>query len=141
MPLEVIDYSQVYYEVLRQSSVPPQRGGKLIVVRHGKARYAAFSPAGLSEFHANILERFLSERGVGGHYNDQLDHFYADDPTWQIEGGAHWSLDESQRVLRLRGKSIAYGPINLPALAQELRELCAFGGAEVIVSAAKPASR
>jgi len=134
MPLEVIDYSHVYYEVLHQSAVPPQRGGKLIVVRHGKARYAAFSPAGLSEFHANILERFLSERGVGGRYNDQLDHFHPDDPAWQIEGGAHWGLDEGQRLLRLHAKSIAYGPVNLPALAEELRQANAFAGAEVIVA-------
>jgi len=132
MQLEVLDYSGVYFQLMREMGIPSRRGGKFIVARNGTWRYAVFSPQGLSTYHANIVERFLDSQGVQGWYNRKGDEFHFDSPDWEIEGGGHWEIDETKAVLRISGSSLAFGGFDAPALAAELRRVRAFDGAEIV---------
>ena len=132
MQLNVVDYSEVYFQLMRETAIPSRRGGKFIVVRNGTQRYAVFSPRGLSTYHANIVERFLQSQGIQGRYNPKGDEFHFNSPDWEIEGGGHWEIDETKPVLRISGASLAYGGFNGPALAAELRLARAFDGIEIV---------
>ena len=58
MEMTIIDYSQLYYKIMRKTVVPWQRGGKFVQIRHGNNEYLIFSPKGLSSYLADIVERF-----------------------------------------------------------------------------------
>jgi hypothetical protein len=73
MALSVVDYREVYYIVLNDDQIPRKCGGKFVLIENGDERFAVFSPKDLSRYHANIVERFLSLRGVPGYYNDKRD--------------------------------------------------------------------
>ncbi len=132
MQLSVLDYSEVYFQLMRETAVPSRRGGKFIVARNGVQRYAVFSPQGLSTYHANIVERFLHSQGIQGTYNPKGDEFHFNSSDWDIEGGGHWEIDETKAVLRISGSSLAYGGFDEPALAAELRCARAFDGIEIV---------
>ena len=132
LDLAVIDYSPVYFELLRKTSIPAQRGGKFVVLNDGQRRFAVFAPRELITYHANIVERFLWQRQIRGTYNAKGDVFHFAAPEWQVEGGGHWQLDEAQAVLRLFGQSTTYGSVDLPALAEALLRAQAFGGARIV---------
>lgn len=133
MPLNVIDFSKVYFVILRKGKVPPVRAGKFIVMADDGDRCAAFSPRELSFYHANVVERVLMSHGIRGQYNMKGDVYYYDAPGWTVEGGGLWRLDQQRGVLEIFGQSASYGPVDLEALAAELREVGAFGGVEVVV--------
>ena len=109
------------------------REWKFIVMAGDEGRYAAFSPRELSVYHADIVERLLLQHGVRGRYNMKGDVYYYDVPGWTVEGGGLWRLDQRQPALELFGHSASYGRLDLEAVAAELRQAGAFGGAEVTV--------
>ena len=125
MTLTVVDYRQVYFVVLNNGPIPPRCGGKFVLIADRDEQFAVFSPQGLSRFHADIVERFLSLRGVPGHYNAKGDHYDCDSADWEIQGGGHWEMDEEQGRVRIFGRSLAYGGVDLEQL--RLR-LCQAGG-------------
>lgn len=133
MPLSVIDFSNVYFVILKKGQVPPAREGKFVVMACDGRRWAAFSPRELSVYHANIVERLLLQHGVGGQYNMKGDVYHFDDPRWTVDGGGLWRLDPRRPALEIFGHSASYGGLDLEAVAGELRQAGAFDGAEVTV--------
>ena len=130
MSLTVIDYSD---QCLDPASLRQPRRGKFVVLRDGTGHHAAFAPSELAAYHANIVERFLRDVGVGGAYNRKGDVYHAGASHWKVEGGGHWEFDPARGVVGLCGASLAYGGLDLEAFADELRQTGAFDGAEVIV--------
>ncbi|MBC8872901.1 MAG: hypothetical protein H8E44_25990 [Planctomycetes bacterium] len=126
MAITVVDYSDVYFAEIKEGEVPRRRDGKFVLMANNGNRFAVFSPRGLSFYHANIVERFLSLQGIGGQYNAKRDSFQPQPSTWEILGGGHWQLDEEQGTLRLFGRSQAYGGVDLEALADQLRSVDGF---------------
>ena len=122
MTFTIVDYRQVYFVVLNNSHIPPRCKGKFVLISDHDEQFAVFSPQGMSRFHANIVERFLSLRGVTGQYNAKRDHYECNSSDWEIQGGGHWELDEEKGTLRIFGWSQAYGGIDLEEMAACLRD-------------------
>ena len=134
MALTIIDYSEVFFVQMEQGVMPRQRDGKFVLVANHHELYAVFSPRGLSCYHANIIERFLTLRGLEGQYNTKRDVFHPDSPDWQILGGGLWKVDDDEGTLRLYGYSQAYGGVDLPVFAEEVRSADGLGeGRRIIV--------
>ncbi len=131
--MTIIDYSRFCFVQILRTAVPPSRQGKFVVVAGPREQFAVFSPRDLAVYHANVVERFLRDRNIGGQYNVKGDVFYIDSHEWVVEGGGLWRLDEPARVLQLSGRSAAYGPLDLQLVAEQLRQCEAFGGARVEV--------
>lgn len=132
MSFAVIDYIA---ECFAEGELPARITGKFIVLGNGERRVAVFAPRELAVYHANIVERFLAELGVGGWYNAKGDVFDVDSDAWRIEGGGHWEWDREGGLVEIYGESRSYGSVELDLLAADLRESGAFDGADVIVRA------
>jgi hypothetical protein len=131
MDLTVVDYSNLCFAVLQKTRVPPRREGKFVVIGNGRERFAVFSPRELSVYHANIVERFMLDRGIRGQYNLKGDVYYFDAPAWTVEGGALWRFDRQPGILEIFGRSGGYGGLDLEEVACQLRAAGAFDRAEV----------
>lgn len=103
--------------------------GKFILLVAGEERVYAFAPYELCEYHGDIAERFLRERGIGGH-KGRNEAFLPDGGPWSIPGGARWRL--AGGVLHLHGRSYGYGPLELDEVATELRPLQPLGCERVV---------
>ena len=132
MPLQVIDYSDVYYRAFAGGEVPPARQGKFVLMTDGGQWYAVFSVSKLTTYHTNIVERFLAEHGVTGNYDEEKGVFRYHAPAWKVLGGGRWDLDEEAGRLIIFSKSGAYGGVALEELADQLQAVGAFGGIEVL---------
>jgi len=133
MELTVVDYSEVYYVLLSNTTVPLQRGGKFVIMKNTARQYAVFSPQELSAYHANIIERFLWQQGIQGRYNEKGDHFCFVSAEWRVDGGGHWELDEAKGVLCIFGYSKVYGGVDLHSLAAKLRQTEHFQTIQVVI--------
>ena len=132
-PLTVVDYSIAYYcHLLKQDQVPPQRGGKFVLITHQDDAYLVFSPLALSRQHADIVQRFLSLRQVHVRYDTEDDVSHPSSPEWKVVGGGHWELDETPGTLRLFGRSQAYGGVDLAALAARLHDVGGLAGSRSV---------
>jgi hypothetical protein len=128
--LNVVDYIETFYEILQSAEVPNCVDGKLVMVANAQDRFCIFAPRALAPFHANIVDRFLTLRGVPGRYNHQRDEYWSGDPAWTVPGGAQFRLEE--RRLDLFGFSLCYGGLDLDNLANQLREAGGLRGATAI---------
>ena len=133
MTFTIVDYRQVYFVVLNNGHIPPRCRGKFVLVSNRDEQFAVFSPGGMSRFHADIVERFLSLRGVTGQYNAKRDHYNCNSSEWEIQGGGHWELDEEKGRLLIFGRSQAYGRVDLDELATRLLDAGGVGSCKEIV--------
>ncbi len=133
MSLIVIDYSEEYFVCLQQGEIPQQRYGKFVLLANHDEEYVIFSPQGLSQYHANIVERFLASRSLAGLYNHKRDHFYPDSDAWKICGGGHWEIDEEMGTLRIFGSSQAYGAVELHQLSEKLHLAGGFNSSQRVL--------
>jgi hypothetical protein len=132
MAFNIIDYSEVCFIDLEETEIPRQRDGKFVLIANHHDVYAVFSPRALSRYHANIVERFLTLRGFGGHYNPKKDVFFPNSPDWQVLGGGFWKVDDDKGTLRVYGYSQAYGGVDLRAFAEEVRRAGGLGGGQQV---------
>ena len=130
MDIEVVDYSPAW--LATESRSPAKYGGKFILLTDGQRRVYAFSPIALSKYHGNIAERFLTARGIGGHYG-RNEGYRPDRGPWTIPGGARWEFDSAIGTLRLYGVSYGYGPLPLDESARDLASVDAFAGATISI--------
>lgn len=133
MSLKIIDYSDFCFRLLLSQPVPPLRGGKFVQLLHGEDEYLIFSPARLSTYHANIVERFCSLEGVAGGYEKENEHYAIYDPEWSVNGGGRWETDETQKTLRLFGSSLAYGRFDALWLAERLSATAEFKDYTILI--------
>ncbi len=116
-----IDYTRHYYEIVAREPLPTMRTGKFVQLWLGDDQeFIIVAPKELAIYHANIVDRFLTERGVAGEYNAKADVYYHRDKAWTILGGGRFELNDKTRTLRLFSQSLAYGPFEQPGLADRL---------------------
>jgi len=105
--------------------------GKFVLICSQRERFVVFSSFEQVEFHANIVDQFVSEHQLKGHYNKKGDAFYIDTEQWTVSGGGHWEWDLEAGELLLGGRSIAYGSLDLKKIASEVQQSRAFGEIQV----------
>jgi hypothetical protein len=110
----IINYSESK-ELLERYS------GKFVQIRHGDTEYILFSPRELARFHADIVERFCSERKIEGHYNIGRKSFDIDDPAWVVVGGGKFEWDRKEKLIYLYDDSMAYGKFDAEGLKERIK--------------------
>lgn len=116
-----IDYSRHYFENVAGEPMPPKRSGKFVQLWLGTTEeFIVVAPSSLALFHANIVERFLTEREVGGEYNAKRDVYSHRDDSWTVIGGGRFEIDDHARSLLLFSQSLGYGPYERPGLVDRL---------------------
>ena len=133
MAFNIIDYSEVFFVDLEEGEIPRQRDGKFVLIANHHNLYAVFSPRGLSHYHANIVERFLSLNGAHGQYNPKRDVFCPESPDWQVLGGGFWKVDDDEGTLRIYGHSQAYGGVDLLTFAEDVRLAGSLGKGQYVI--------
>lgn len=104
-PLELLDFSHWYYRMMLREIVPPLRGGKFVILRHGPQEYLVLAPKDMTAYHSGI---------VAAYGENQTPPVKADELA--CLGGGYWQLAEGGE-LRLWGESQAYGPYPRAPLA------------------------
>ncbi len=122
MNLEYVDYSSQWFCDINNEPLPDKRSGKFILIANGSSRWAVFSPAELSKWHANIAERFCRQHNIAGTYNAAQTKYNIHDNEWHIMGGGKWEVDQAQSMMVIFGRSDAYGRVDLKLLAKQLQE-------------------
>jgi hypothetical protein len=130
------DYSVHYFTEVAKTAVPAKRQGKFIQVRRYSTatEYLVLSVRELSAYHANIAGRFFGEQKVAFRYNRKRDFLEIDSPDWEIAGGGMWEMDESEKTLKLSGRSQAYGAFDPAGLASRLKKVPALSGFRIEVN-------
>ncbi|VAW74192.1 hypothetical protein MNBD_GAMMA12-2903 [hydrothermal vent metagenome] len=133
MLANIVDYTDSFLKTSKVTTSPSLdiRRGKFVVLEHNEEEVCIFSPIQQSEFHANIVERYITAKGVQGHYNNKQDKYYIEDDSWTILGGGYWEYIVPESRATLFGKSLAYGGLMLEPLIKELMEFEAFDGANI----------
>jgi hypothetical protein len=138
MSLIIIDYSTEWFTRQGYQQPPLRRGGKFVLLsQDAQAEYLLFSPIQQAGYHANIVAHFSQENTLQGLYNAKRDTFNLEAPNWQIKGGGHWQVDEEAGLLRLYGRSMAYGAIhNLAQFVPALKASAVFKVQDIMVDQA-----
>ncbi len=108
--LEVIDYTEIAAELLRQP-IPEKQQGKAVLIRHDKQSWFVMAPQQFCRLHADIVRRFFELRKtptVQRHTRVE-----ATNEAWQVHGGCCYTRDIAAEPTRFFGKSDAYGPMRL----------------------------
>ena len=122
MNVHYVDYSELWFCRIQKGDLPSVRSGKFILVADTTSRWAVFSPAELSAFHALIAERFFASRGVAGRYDATSKKFLPAGRDWRVLGGGLWHCDADAGTLWIYGRSAVYGGVDLVALAKSLEK-------------------
>jgi hypothetical protein len=121
-----IDYSETDYRDLAKTDLPDRYAGKFIQIRKGRTEYLVFSSKAFTRFHADIVERFCTERGIPGVYNSQNKTFEVLDPAWVVRGGGKFERDRKKKLLHLHDDSMAYGKFEKKGLKEKIFSLAGF---------------
>ena len=133
MDFQYTDYSLIYYEVTTKLLLPKQRSGKFVQIRdtHNEIEHFIMSPANLSKYHANIVERFcrLHNPQIAGEYNNaECDYYDIYDCHWIVRGGGKWEIDDVMKTLKIFGFSKAYGSFDSEGLIDNLSNVDNLSG-------------
>ena len=120
MNVHYVDYSELWFSEIQKGDLPPIRSGKFILVAGSDSRWAVFSPAELSPYHAVIAERFFASQGVPGRYDSAKKKFLPTGREWRVLGGGMWHCNADARTLWIYGQSAVYGGVDIRALAESL---------------------
>ncbi len=123
MKFFLIDYSELFYKTTAKKKIPRKRAGKFVQLRNNDMEYLLLSPKDFAVYHANIVERFCTEKGIAGTYNIKRDHFEINEPHWEIVGGGIWTINEKEKSLDFSGGSLAYGKFDRRGLREKVLSL------------------
>lgn len=127
----LLDFSGAFFHE-KGEAVPPQRGGKFVVMRDepGRAEYLVLSPTGHCLYHTDIVERFcrLERFRIDGVRLPKSGGFVIHDPGWSVVCGGRWEWNGEEKTLRVYGSSKAYPTCRLPALKERIARLPAMEG-------------
>ncbi|NCO68802.1 MAG: hypothetical protein COZ31_09485 [Nitrospirae bacterium CG_4_10_14_3_um_filter_44_29] len=129
-----MDYSEFYYTKILKKEIPAKCNGKFVQITNedtGK-EYIVLSPRELSVHHANIVERFMLNRGKGT-YNQKKDFFTIHNPEWVVVGGGIWAIDYPNKVLNLFGTSQCYGEFDSTGLKKKILTIAKMMGFTIII--------
>jgi hypothetical protein len=131
MLFQLIDYSDYFYRLVKETVTPMKRNGKFVQLNHLDIEFIVLSPMEFSRYHANIVERFCLGRQISGYYNGKRDNYRTTGDTLVIIGGGMWTVDDNLRTLHICGTSQAYGEYDSTGLAEKVGS--ALNGYSVIV--------
>ena len=120
MKVILINYSPAYYSIVAKTAVPEKLAGKFVQIKHNTTEYLVFAPKEFAPYHADIVERFCSERGLSGHYNSEKKRFEIHDPGWVVAGGGKFEMDTTEKLIRLYDNSMAYGRFDPEGLREKI---------------------
>lgn len=125
MSFQLIDYSEYYFKELAGEPVPDCRGGKFVQLRNqdNDAEYIVLSPAALSQYHANIVERFCTLNSLDGYWNSGRTSYQFVDVSWSVIGGGKWEINSGKKTLKLGSSSQAYGRFDAADLKSNILSL------------------
>ena len=118
----VIDYARHYFASVAKMSVPDKLSGKFVQIRKGKTEYLIFAPTVVAPYHADIVERFCFEKGLGGSSGGEGKRFDIREPGWVVVGGGKFEMDRARKSIRLYGDSKAYGAFDAKRLKEKIPE-------------------
>ena len=131
MKIVYIDYSEKYYREFAGTDVPAQFTGKFIQVRNLLTEYLIFSPKEFTLYHADIVERFCTERQIPGIYNKTNKSYDILDPEWIVAGGGKFAIDRQKKNIHLYDDSMAYGKFDKNEMKEKVLSIKDFSGYEV----------
>jgi hypothetical protein len=123
-----IDFSETYYSTVAKVAVPDILNGKFVQIRNSTTEYLVFAPKDYASYHADIVERFCSERGLTGSYDSDRKRFEIYDPGWVVAGGGKFETDRDEKRLRLYDNSMAYGRFDSKGLLEKIRSIKELAG-------------
>ena len=123
MKLIFVDYSAIYYSQVVKQAMPEKLAGKFVQIRDDTTEYLVFAPKEFAPYHADIVERFCSERGLSGHYNSKGKRFEIHDSGWVVAGGGKFEMDRTEKRIRLYDNSMAYGRFDTEGLREKILSL------------------
>ncbi len=126
MDVTLIDYVSFYYASLTEEPAPSIITGKFVQIRHRNTLYLVFAPQGLSKYHANIVERFCIDKGIGGSYDSERKKYNVHDQDWIVTGGGKFAIDRKQKTVKLYDDSMAYGKFDKTGLRDAIGTLREF---------------
>lgn len=129
----LLDYSKHYYSAMGKTSVPDKRLGKFVQIRNKGTEYLILSPKGLSAYHANIVERFFTQRKIVGKYNGKGDYYEIFEDGWEVLGGGIWAINEADGLLHLSGSSQAYGQYEGRGLREKIKAVDEMSGYRIVI--------
>jgi hypothetical protein len=122
----LIDYAEADFRDLAGTDLPDRYAGKFVQIRKGGTEYLVFSSKAFTRFHADIVKRFCTDRGIPGLYNSQNKSFEILDPAWIVKGGGKFENDRKKKFLHLYDDSMAYGKFGNEGLKQTILSLAGF---------------
>ncbi|MEW6587500.1 MAG: hypothetical protein AB1442_18065 [Nitrospirota bacterium] len=120
MKFVIVDYSEIYYGGIAKIERPKKIVGKFVQLRHADTEYLVFSPKEFTRYHADLVEKFCSDRGIDGTYNSRVKRFDIHDPSWTVTGGGKFEADVDGKRLRLYDDSMAYGKFVSKGLKEKI---------------------
>jgi len=123
MSFQLIEYSEYYFKELAGEPVPESRGGKFVQLRNNDAEFIVMSPALLSKYHANIVERFCNLNNLDGYWNSGKTSYQFVDVAWSVVGGGKWMINSNEKTLELGSSSQAYGRFDSAGLKKKILSL------------------
>jgi len=126
MKIVYLDYSIADFRDFSESGLPDRYSGKFVQIRKRATEYLVFSSKSFDRFHADIVERFCTERGIPGVYDSQNKIFEILDPEWVVRGGGKFEKDRKQKTLHLYDDSMAYGKFEKKGLREKILSLDRF---------------
>jgi hypothetical protein len=122
MGFQLIDYSEYYFQELSGEPIPESRGGKFVQLKNqdNDTEIIVLSPAKLSKYHANIVERFCGLNNLDGHWDSGKTCYELVDVAWSVVGGGKWEINTDKKTLELGSASQAYGSFNSSGLKNKI---------------------
>jgi Janus/Ocnus family (Ocnus) len=133
MKVIFIDYSEIYYQDAAKTAVPDRRSGKFVQIRSNDTEYLVFSPKELTPYHAGLVERFCTEKGLKGSYDDKNKSFVVHEPDWVVVGGGKFEIDETEKHIRLYDNSMAYGRFDSKGLKEKIHSISGMSEYKVLI--------
>lgn len=93
--------------------------GKFLQLRLFACDYLLFAAANEHRYHNQILQRFLSDKGIP-HRWAGVDNLVVDHPELAVIGGGRFRLDLIGKTLSVWDESSTYGPFDASALSAQL---------------------
>lgn len=131
MHFTIIDYSDRYFSGTGMNTLPARYDGKFVQLRSGSSEYLVLSPKGFMTYHANIVDYFCQEHGIGGTLEQEQGKFIINNPSWSVKGGGKFEIDRDRRLLRLYDNSMAYGRFDSSGLKEKVRGVSEFAAYDV----------
>jgi hypothetical protein len=105
----VEDYTPDYYQNRLGAPLPSTYAGKFVHIVGPADEYLVLSPTELTEFHAQIVQRFSRRRPDTSSVFLPSGEVRFGTPGWSVRGGGHFQLNRAGNCLALWGASKAYG--------------------------------